>query len=67
MDTFRCPGCHKILEMQGNEVVISNVPMLNNNNDDDDHDNFAAQLNVFIDNNRVVDNNDMIYNSLFVT
>ena len=64
MNTFICPGCHKILEMQDNEVVISNVPMLNNNNDDDD--NFAAQLNVFIDNNREVDNNDMIYNSLFV-
>ena len=65
MDTMICPGCHKILEMQGNEVVISDVPMLNNNNDDD-QDNFAAQLNVFIDNNREVDNNDMIYNSLFV-
>ncbi len=24
MDTFICPGCHKILEMQDNEVVISN-------------------------------------------
>ena len=67
MNTFICPGCHKILEMQDNEVVISNVPTLNNNNDDDDdQDNFAAQLNVFIDNNREVDNNDMIYNSLFV-
>ena len=33
MDTFRCPGCHKMLEMQGNEVVISNVAILNNNND----------------------------------
>lgn len=62
MDAFRCPGCHKILEMQDNEVVINNAPMLNNNDDD----NFAAQLNVFIDNNREVDNNDMIYNSLFV-
>ena len=65
MDTMICPGCHKILEMQGNEVVISDVPMLNNNNDDD-QDNFAAQLNVFIENNREVDNNDMIYNSLFL-
>ena len=63
MDTFRCPGCHKILEMQGNEVVISNVPMLNNNDDDN---NFAAELNDFIINNREVDNNDMIYNSLLV-
>ena len=62
MDTFRCPGCHKILEMQDNEVVISNVPMLNN----DDHDNFAAQLNDFIINNREIDNDDMIYNSLLV-
>lgn len=72
MDTFRCPGCHKILEMQGNEVVISNEPMLNNNNDDDfdNNDIFAAQLNDFINNNnnnREVDNNDSIYNSLLIT
>jgi|TARA_B100001093_G_scaffold359095_1_gene343709 hypothetical protein len=64
MDTFRCPGCHKILEMQGNEVVISNVPMLNNNNDDDN--NFAAEQNDFIINNIEIDNDDMIYNSLLV-
>jgi uncharacterized membrane protein len=64
MDTFRCPGCHKMLEMQDNEVVISNVAMLNNNNDDDN--NFAAQLNDFIINNREIDNDDMIYNSLLV-
>lgn len=68
MDTFRCPGCHKSLELRNNEVVISNVPMLNNDHNDNfvDDERVADELNLVINNNEQVNNNDMIYNSLIL-
>tara|TARA_Y100000816_G_scaffold28911_1_gene18480 strand:+ start:9847 stop:11547 length:1701 start_codon:yes stop_codon:yes gene_type:complete len=60
-----CPNCGKNLDFQEDENGVRIVvPEDEEDDDDDDNDDFDDQLNNFIDNNRRVDNDDIIYKSL---